>query len=79
MKNFLKGAVEKVKSAVKKVAVAAAVSASALTSTTAFATVEESISAAVSSGQSNYSLVVIGMIGMAAIGFGLSMIVRVMR
>ncbi|AGN34239.1 hypothetical protein C1N32_16555 [Vibrio diazotrophicus] len=43
------------------------------------ATVEESLNAAVSSGQSNYSIVVIGLIGLAAIGFGLRAIMGAMR
>ncbi|RAS55256.1 hypothetical protein DET48_1477 [Vibrio diazotrophicus] len=43
------------------------------------ATVEEALSSAVSSGQGNYSTVVIGLIGLAAIGFGLRAIVGAMR
>lgn len=42
------------------------------------ATVEESINAAVTSGQSNYTLVVVGLIGLAAIGFGLRAITKAM-
>ncbi len=42
------------------------------------ATVEESINAAVASGQSNYGLVVVGLIGMCAIGFGLRAITKAM-
>ncbi|MGR3087231.1 LPXTG cell wall anchor domain-containing protein, partial [Vibrio vulnificus] len=34
---------------------------------------------AVTTGQSNYSLVVVGLIGLAALGFGLKMIVGAMR
>ncbi|MBF4218587.1 hypothetical protein [Vibrio anguillarum] len=52
----------------------------ALASASSFAvTVPESIQAAVTSGQSNYSLVVIGLITMAAVGFGLRMIVGAMK
>ncbi|MBF4437446.1 hypothetical protein ERJ77_23770, partial [Vibrio anguillarum] len=48
----------------------------AVASASSFAvTVPESIEAAVTSGQSNYSLVVVGLITMAAVGFGLRMIV----
>lgn len=51
-------------------------------SSSAFATgnpTGDAITAAVSAGQGNYSLVVIGVIGLAAIGFGLGMIVQSMR
>ncbi|MBF4222525.1 hypothetical protein [Vibrio anguillarum] len=52
----------------------------AVASASSFAvTVPESIEAAVTSGQSNYSLVVVGLITMAAVGFGLKMIVGAMR
>ncbi|ATC57535.1 hypothetical protein [Vibrio anguillarum] len=52
----------------------------AVASASSFAvTVPESIQAAVTSGQSNYSLVVIGLITMAAVGFGLRMIVGAMK
>ncbi|MBF4274822.1 hypothetical protein EAY07_23015 [Vibrio anguillarum] len=52
----------------------------AVASASSFAvTVPESIEAAVTSGQSNYSLVVIGLITMAAVGFGLRMIVGAMK
>lgn len=50
-----------------------------MASAAANATVEESLNAAVSSGQSNYSIVVIGLIGLAAIGFGLRAIMGAMR
>lgn len=43
------------------------------------ATVEESLNAAITSGQTNYSTVVIGLIGLAAIGFGLRAIIGAMR
>lgn len=43
------------------------------------ATVEESISSAITSGQTNYTTVVVGLIGLAAIGFGLRAIVSAMR
>lgn len=52
----------------------------AVASSSSFAiTVPESIEAAVTSGQSNYSLVVVGLITMAAAGFGLRMIVGAMK
>lgn len=52
----------------------------AVASASSFAvTVPESIEAAVTSGQSNYSLVVVGLITMAAVRFGLKMIVGAMR
>ncbi|OXX55295.1 MULTISPECIES: hypothetical protein [unclassified Vibrio] len=52
----------------------------AVASASSFAvTVPESIEAAVTSGQSNYSLVVVGLITMAAVGFGLRMIVGAMK
>ncbi|ELV8621701.1 TPA: hypothetical protein RQK43_000239 [Vibrio vulnificus] len=37
------------------------------------------LNTAVSTGQANYSIVVIGLIGLAALGFGLRMIVGAMR
>lgn len=43
------------------------------------ADVAESINTAVSTGQSNYTLVVVGLIGLAAIGFGLRAIIGAMR
>ncbi|EMX0221676.1 hypothetical protein AAFZ21_001672 [Vibrio fluvialis] len=43
------------------------------------ATVEESLAAAVAAGQSNYTIVVVGLIGLAAIGFGLRAIIGAMR
>ncbi|HHF2946119.1 TPA: hypothetical protein ACPJ0G_000500 [Vibrio alginolyticus] len=39
----------------------------------------EAINAAVTEGQSNYTLVVVGLIGLAAIGFGLRMMIGAMR
>ncbi|EGR1210413.1 hypothetical protein [Vibrio parahaemolyticus] len=39
----------------------------------------EAIKAATSEGQANYTLVVVGLIGLAAIGFGLRMMVGAMR
>ncbi|AYV19848.1 hypothetical protein AAFX24_00045 [Vibrio mediterranei] len=41
--------------------------------------VTTAINTAVASGQSNYGLVVVGLIGLAALGFGLRMIVGAMR
>lgn len=54
--------------------------AASVASASSFAvTVPEAIESAVSAGQSNYGLVVVGLITMAAIGFGLKMIVGAMR
>ncbi|MDE1328597.1 hypothetical protein [Vibrio aestuarianus] len=54
--------------------------AASVASASSFAvTVPEAIDAAVTAGQSNYGLVVVGLITMAAIGFGLKMIVGAMR
>ena len=39
----------------------------------------EEINAAVTEGQANYTLVVVGLIGLAAIGFGLRMMIGAMR
>ncbi|EDL50930.1 hypothetical protein VSAK1_24715 [Vibrio mediterranei AK1] len=53
-----------------------------VTSGAAFAdtsAVTTAINTAVASGQSNYGLVVVGLIGLAALGFGLRMIVGAMR
>ena len=60
------------------------VTATVLGSSTAMAAGEAdaigtAISTAVAAGQANYSLVVIGIIGLAAIGFGVGMIVSSMR
>ncbi|MBP3140302.1 hypothetical protein ACTFQF_16880 [Aliivibrio fischeri] len=41
--------------------------------------IADAITAAVTKGQTNYSLVVVGIIGLAAIGFGVGMIVSSMR
>ncbi len=58
-------------------------SATVAASSSAFATgsdaIGTAISTAVAAGQANYSLVVIGIIGLAAIGFGVGMIVSSMR
>ncbi|WP_122033601.1 hypothetical protein [Aliivibrio sp. EL58] len=58
-------------------------STAVVASSSAFATdanaIGSAITAAVASGQANYSLVVIGIIGLAAIGFGVGMIVSSMR
>ncbi|KQB03368.1 hypothetical protein V7T16_17045 [Vibrio metoecus] len=68
----------KIRNMVKKfgVAVAASVSTSA-----AFAAdpISDAITAGVSAGQGNYTLVVVGLIAMAALGFGLRMIVGAMK
>ncbi|ASF99822.1 hypothetical protein CEG15_06485 [Vibrio anguillarum] len=59
----------------------AAGASAAMASASSFAVegVPEAINAAVTSGQSNYGLVVVGLIGLAAIGFGLRMIVGAMK
>ncbi|HFG1695860.1 TPA: hypothetical protein ACGF04_001079 [Vibrio cholerae] len=41
--------------------------------------ITDAITAGVSSGQGNYTLVVVGLIAMAALGFGLRMIVGAMK
>ncbi|HDI3278378.1 TPA: hypothetical protein PMM40_001479 [Vibrio cholerae] len=41
--------------------------------------ISDAIKAGVSSGQGNYTLVVVGLIAMAALGFGLRMIVGAMK
>lgn len=49
-------------------------------SASAFATDHSAvINAAVTEGQANYTLVIVGVIGLAAIGFGIGMIVRAMK
>lgn len=54
--------------------------AASVASASSFAvTVPEAIEAAVSAGQSNYTTVVVGLIALAAIGFGLRSIVRAMN
>lgn len=56
-----------------------AVTGALVLSGAARADVAESITTAVSTGQANYTLVVVGLIGLAAIGFGLRAIVNAMR
>lgn len=52
----------------------------AVASSSSFAiTVPEAIDSAVTAGQSNYTLVVVGLIVMAATGFGLNMIIKAMH
>ncbi|WP_336936218.1 hypothetical protein [Vibrio cholerae] len=57
------------------------VAATVLPASFAFAVdpISDAITAGVSSGQSNYTLVVVGLIAMAALGFGLRMIVGAMK
>ncbi|EGR0495207.1 hypothetical protein FG066_17455 [Vibrio cholerae] len=57
------------------------VAATVLPASFAFAEdpISEAIKAGVSSGQGNYTLVVVGLIAMAALGFGLRMIVGAMK
>ncbi|ADV88804.1 bacteriophage f237 ORF4 [Vibrio vulnificus] len=67
------------KNLAKKIGIAVAATfatSSAFADTSAIAT---AINGAVTTGQSNYSLVVVGLIGLAALGFGLKMIVGAMR
>ncbi|MDF5616133.1 hypothetical protein P3731_17310 [Vibrio parahaemolyticus] len=66
---------------VKKIGAKAAVVTGALVaSASSFAADHsEKINAAVNEGQSNYTLVVVGLIGLAAIGFGLRMMISAMR
>ena len=63
----------------KALLVTATVLGSASASATGADAIGTAISTAVASGQANYSLVVIGIIGLAAIGFGVGMIVSSMR
>ncbi|EKJ1029060.1 hypothetical protein PIF54_001640 [Vibrio cholerae] len=57
------------------------VAATVLPASFAFANdpISDAIKAGVSSGQGNYTLVVVGLIAMAALGFGLRMIVGAMK
>lgn len=66
---------------VKKFGVKTAVVTGALvTSASSFAADHSAaINAAVTEGQANYTLVVVGLIGLAAIGFGLHMMISSMR
>ncbi|ELA4928388.1 hypothetical protein RFS42_000096 [Vibrio vulnificus] len=67
------------KNLAKKIGIAVAATlatSSAFADTSAIAT---AINGAVTTGQSNYSLVVVGLIGLAALSFGLKMIVGAMR
>lgn len=59
----------------------AVVAATVLPASFAFAEepISDAIKAGVSSGQGNYTLVVVGLIAMAALGFGLRMIVGAMK
>lgn len=67
----------KLRNTMKKVGIAVAAS---VTASSAFADdVATAINTAVTTGQSNYGLVVVGLIGLAALGFGLRMIVGAMR
>ncbi|WP_258306851.1 hypothetical protein [Vibrio sp. 11986-1-5] len=56
-----------------------AVASTAFASFASNATVEESLTTAINTGQTNYTTVVIGLIALAAIGFGLRAIIRVMN
>lgn len=65
----------------KRVTQAGVVGSTLVASSAAFANAEitTAITDAVTAGQSNYTLVVVGVIALAAIGFGLSAIVGAMR
>lgn len=72
------------KNILKKHAAKVSVLAATVVSSSAFANgtssgVTEKLNQAVSQGQSNYTLVVVGVLSMAAIGFGLYMIKGAMR
>ncbi|EPN8462045.1 hypothetical protein ACT31I_002794 [Vibrio cidicii] len=68
----------KLRNTMKKVGIAVAAS---VTASSAFAddAMLTALNNAVTAGQSNYTIVVVGLIGLAAIGFGLRMIVGAMR
>lgn len=66
----------KTKAAVATVAVMASGSAMAADPANP---VKESLDAAIAAGQSNFTIVVVGAIGLAAIGFGMGMIISAMR
>ncbi|HCH6425965.1 TPA: hypothetical protein NK371_003087 [Vibrio parahaemolyticus] len=65
----------------KKIGAKAAVVTGALVASASSFAADHSaaINTAVSEGQANYTLVVVGLIGLAAIGFGLRMMVGSMR
>lgn len=63
----------------KKYLVAASAAVVAAPSAFANTAVTEAINTAVTAGQSNYGLVVVGLIGLAALGFGLRQITGSMR
>ncbi|HHP0486563.1 TPA: hypothetical protein ACRZ4F_002997 [Vibrio harveyi] len=72
----------KIKHALKNYGTKVSVVAATVASSSAFAdasAVTTKINDAVSQGQSNYTLVVVGVLGMAAIGFGLYMMKGAMR
>lgn len=67
----------KLRNTMKKIGIAVAAS---VTASSAFADdISTAINTAVTTGQTNYGLVVVGLIGLAALGFGLRMIVGAMR
>lgn len=66
----------KTKAAVATVAVMASGSAMAADPANP---VKESLDAAIAAGQANFTIVVVGAIGLAAIGFGMGMIISAMR
>lgn len=56
-------------------------SATALASASSFANqqITDSLTAAITAGQSNYTLVVVGVIGLAAIAFGLARVLGILK
>lgn len=68
---------KKIKSVGKKIAVGVAASTA---SVSAFAVDHSAIlGTSITEGQANYTTVIVGVIGLAAIGFGIGMIVRAMK
>ncbi|EIK4761850.1 TPA: hypothetical protein GRR44_22515 [Vibrio parahaemolyticus] len=63
----------------KKTAAGAAVMAASVSPAFAEVDITGAINSAVSGGQANVSLVVAGLIGMAALGFGVTMVVGFLR
>lgn len=70
----------KLSNVTKRYGVKVVTASTAIFATSSFANgVPEAITAAVTAGESNYGLVVVGLITMAAIGFGLRMIIGAMK
>lgn len=71
--------INKLFSAGMKKATVPAVAAASLMAAPAFADTKQAIQDAIAAGQENYGLVTAGVIGVAALGFALSMIVSWLR